>query len=730
MRKLYDLGGGSLLGFVLTTLLLLAGCGDGSGDFVSIANNNAGGQLLLPPGTVITQGTGPVANQAAADQRILQQFLGLPRADVRAQTVAFGPLINMYRIPGGLVFPGTSISEADSPDAAFSLSDAYFIYWRDPNPLANLGHKCSMLYLRAKDGLIVEQEVDFDPLIAQVRVLELDSDKAANLLYTHPDWRDLGAAPGLSPVTPRVLAQMSTPGVGQPGGPAIGGLGVAGAPEARRAADLTEAANLFEAMGGNKADFDTLDDDPGARKDKNDLETAIKEATTGLGDGDKFLFVLSSHGSKAGKFCMGTDQMTWAELCKLLDDNVTAGNINLVIDTCYAGTAIAEFDKWAATSTKRVRVVTSTDDTPSYSRPNGLGFNLECAIKDLKDKLTAAKGDGTLTLDELEQAMADTSFTQEEIDGKICKFIGDDPPGTANLSAAKRAWKNDYLDKEGAATNVERTTPGKKTGFDNRPLPQTIEQFLEAWRVAVSSDDPLVLEPFYVPNFIYDGRNFEQINSFGTQVDVEIVALSLQNVQPITIDTTDAFDVQVTLERDLTVSGPPTIEQHENQTVRFRVFPVDSPGQGEPGFDIYTQQVLVQEYSGTLTGTGQTTPTVFPSPPLFVDLTIQQGPLGFMEDLMPGDSLVPSDFYRAFMNLGTGGAGSTGLTFGGVSHPMPEADPNFYSTGFFNAPPLAAEQFFLMSVFAENRDVTISGQLEAYRGFTRTIEVVTPPADE
>lgn len=722
---------GRLLVALALSVLLLAGCGDSSGDFVHTTSAGSA-QLSDPPGNVLFASSGPVADQAAANQRILELYAGVPTADIRGQTVSIGQLVNIYSVPGGLLPRGTIISDADSREDAYSLNDVYFLYWVDPNPLANLGHECSILYLSARNGRLVEQIVDFDPLVNGFRVLELDSDKAANLIYTHRDWRDLGAAPGLAPVSSRVLKQLIPGGVGEPDGPAIGGLGVAGAPEARRAADLAEAGKLFEAMGGDDDDFDTLDDDPNDRKDKDDLEAAIQEATIGLGDEDKFLFVLSSHGSTSGKFCMGTDEVTWAELCELLDDNVTAGNINLVIDTCFSGLAIAEFDKWSADSTKQVRVVTSTgDDTPSYSRSDGLGFNLECAIKDIIDKLTAAEADGTLTLIELEQAMADTSFTQAEIDEKICKYVGDDPPGTANLSVAMRAWKDDYLDKPGADNKVTRTKPGKKTGFDNRGSSgETIEQFLESWRLAVSSDDPLLVEPFYVPDFVYDGRDFEQINNLGPQVDIEITALSLQSVQPITIDSASGFDVQVTFERDLSITGPPAIVQEESQQVRFRILPVPTPGQGEPFFDILSHQVLVQEYSGTLTGSGQTPLTEFPPMPEFQSLQIQKGQIGFMTDLMPGDSLVPGDLYRTQMNLGGIVPDNVGLILGGQNESMPQVDPGLFATGFFSAPVLAPDQFFLFSVFAENRGVDISGQRESYRGFTRTTEVRTPPVDE
>jgi hypothetical protein len=703
----------------LLALMLLAGCGSGNDNFVATATGSGG---ATPPGVIINPGTGPVNSEQDAIDRFFRQYLGVEPVSARAQV--FGtdqaPLVNAYILPGGPFSAGANVTDADDPLLGFVLDQPYYLFWVDPNPVANLGHNCSIVYLRAGDGLLVEQDVDFDPLVGNQRLLELPSDLEAGLIYTHAVWRDLGYAPGEPSVAAQsdILAQ----GLGQPGGPSIGGLGVAGATEERRTADLAAGAALFTDMGGELVDFDTLRDKEGDRKDGFDLEEALAKASEGLGPDDKFLFVLSSHGSPHGTFSMGTDSLTWAQLCELLEQNVTAGNVNLVLDTCFSGLAVAEFEKW--NTKKRVKIVTSTGvATPSYSRSNGLGINLGCVIKDLRMRLDAA-GD-ELTLGELEQAMEDVNVTQEELDKKICEAIGDVPG--ANLSPKKRAWKDDYLGVPGAADKVTRTTPPKKGGFDKRPITEEVTGFLDDWRKAINSHPDFgfvipfpQLDAFYPLNFIFDGQNVSQINRLGNNVRHQLSPpiVSHLDVDPQTGDITIRF----TIRDDITVSGGNPISQSEESETRMVLHPVTPPVTGEPRFDIFSQIQLHQTAQGTI-GSG---PPVSPLLPIIGDysFSVLAGPLpdggvdlGILEQVT-GEATV--------LDLQPSGSGSSsvvGSTLGGQVTYWSVTSGDIFE-GIFNVPTVPTGPYVL-TVFAENRNIGPGG--ESFSAVSRAVEVNIVP---
>ncbi|MCE7872688.1 hypothetical protein DYH09_20205 [bacterium CPR1] len=660
----------------------------------------------VPPGTILSPGTGPVNSEDDAIARVFNLFLGIQaragRGEVRVGT-GLEPLLNLYIAPGGPFGNGVTVTDADDPKTAFTLDQPYYLFWVDPNPIANLGHTCSILYLRAADGLLVEQVVDFDPLIGDRRLLELESAKAQNLVYTHEDWRALGFSPGLSQL--RSLEELWK-GVGEAGGPRIGGLGVAGATEARREADLDAGRDLFEKMGGNPDDFDSLDDDEGDRKDGFDLEEALAKASEGLGEDDKFLFVLSSHGGEDGTFQMGTDFLTWEVLCELIDQNVTAGNVNLVIDTCYAGLAIPAFDKWNGQAGKRVRILTSTGTTPSYSRANGLGINLECVLMKLEEALAKAKEDGELTLDELEQAMEGVEVTDAEIDKKICELIGDVPG--AVLDPEMQAWKDDYLDKPGAGNEVDRSSGSRKGGFDDRP-PAPNDPFLEfltRWAVLLEARDVPGLTPLYIPGFNYNGQDVQQINGLGGTGTIQVSPIRSLTVGGFPADS--FFDVFFEIDVTRSVAGPPAIAQTETRNVHMRLQQT-----GPSDFLIHTQQTVSQTTTGTVSD--GTPPPPFPPLPTFGDITIF-GPGG---PLHPGDAILPGDLIRVeglFPDL----TGQAGVIFGGQFHTFqPQGGGIFLAQ--FPAPPLPTG-FYLVSVFAEHRNVVVPGQQESFAGRDRTFE--------
>jgi hypothetical protein len=461
----------SIFGSLIFTFgLALSGCGD-SGNNLVFPNTNDAGLVngALPPGTVIAKNTGPVLNSDQAVQRFLSQYLTSSSPIVSQKVIGIGSqaLVNAYLVPSGPFQAGAAISDADDKQVSFTLDQPYYLFWVDPDPLANLGHSCALVYMRASDGLLVEQRTDFDPKVDQSRPLELPSVKLANLIYSHEEWQKLSAipAPVLRVNPSSVLARDA--GVGEANGPRIGGLGIAGAPEARRGADLDAGETLFKEMGGTSAGFMRLVDTEGERASKSKLETALSEASSGLGADDKFVLILSSHGSPDGRFQLGTDLVTWEELCMLLEQKVTAGNVNLVLDTCFAGTSVDAFEKWKNKTGKRFRLLTSTDRTPSYSRANGLGLNYECALEAIRKNLAKAKEDGTLTLDELEQAFSDAKFTLEDVTKKMCELVGDVPGG--NPPASLKQWKNDFENDLGEKDKVAGTSAGVTLGFTGSP---------------------------------------------------------------------------------------------------------------------------------------------------------------------------------------------------------------------------------------------------------------------
>jgi hypothetical protein len=699
MNKLSTLRG------LLLLALFLAGCGSGFDESISGSPNGEGAR---PPGTVLANNTGPVFSEQDAILRFLEIYVGsgdVNRSGILPREVRVGtdgtPIVNAYILPGGPFEPGTRVTEADLLEGGYDLEQFYYLFWVDPNPFANLGHDCSIVYLRASDGLMVEQVVDFDPVVGGARLLEFDQDKIDGLIYTHRFWRDLGFAPGQPASVSRAIPQVHAQGVGQPGGPAIGGLGVSGAPEARRAADLAAGRDLFESMGGEPGDFKTLVDTENDRATVDDLKTALAAASKDLGPADKFLFVLSSHGSTDGKFCLGKTQVRWQDLCALLEGNVSAGNINLVIDTCYAGTAIPAFAEWSG---KRIKVVTSCGGTPSYSRPDGLGINLECIIEELKALIAAAGGDGTLTLAELEKAMGDVDVTDEEIDKKICDFIGDVPG--AVLHPDDRAWKDDYLNDIGAKDKVKRSS-GSKTGGSSPPNP--LGEFLIDWSQQLAAEDVGGLTPFYVPNFIYDGKNVSQINRLDSPVDIQIRSLQLRSFQPF---GDSFFDLTFELQLAVALAGPPAISQTEDQIVRMRV----KEGVGAHGFQIQTQQTLSQSTTGTL----GLPPLAIPPLPTFQALTIT-GPGGAIS---PGDPISPGDQVQVQVSLPdfSPSSGSAGVVFGGQFLTLQPTGGGNYASSPFNVPVLAPG-YFVFDVFAETRTVGVPGLQESYAGRSQTLEV-------
>lgn len=696
-------------------LAYLMGCG-GSEDLTVGGPEGPQDPGLLPPGNVINRGTGPVLSEDEAIERILSQFLGLAPLAAQARAVRVGrgtePFLNTFIVPGGPFPAGTAITDWDEPGIYFTTDQPYYLFWVDPAPNANLGHPCSFLYLRAADGLLVQQQVDFDPIVAGLRPLEGDAAKANNLIYTHETWERLGYA-SFQARALQVRQVRQPRSVGAPGGPQIGGLGVAGAPERRREADMELGRDLYESMGGDPAEFDVLDDDvEDSRIDSFDLEEALAEASEGLGPNDKFLFVLSSHGGPRGTFQVGTDSMSWEVLCALIDQNVTAGNVNLVLDTCYSGLAVEGFAAWEGKSGKRVRIITSTGATPSYSRNDGAGFNLECVIMKLRDKLLEYGTNdvkGELTLEELEQAMTEVDVSAEEIREKLCESMGDVPG--ADVPQWVLDWKDDYDDE--TSGDIDKSDGSRKSGFDDRPDPRPeILKFFQDWSELIEDKDVTGLTPFYVPGFLYNGQNVTQVNRLGGTAQIDVLSLDLLDVESPGL-LVSYYDVHFDLALKRSQAGAVPIEQEERHNIRVRLEP-----KAGSGYEIETQQSLTQDTFGVFS------PSLAPPIPA----PLQIAPFGIRKGLDPlevGDPVQPGELLTASATVTGLMSGSTGFTFAGQLITLQPQGGGVFLSAPFPAPD-RQPGFYLLSVFAENRTVLVPGQVESFNGQTRTLELVYP----
>jgi hypothetical protein len=667
-------------------LFFITGCSS----FDEISSGENGG-VSLPPGVVINKGTGPVLSSQDAFRRVASQYLGITlpgqvngRDDGGAFIGGVGePSVNLYQAPDGPLAVGATVAEWDAQDQAYTLQERYYLFWADPNPRARLGHRCSFLYLRQRDGLLIEGEVDFDPTVNGARIFELPAQRLDNLCYTHKIWIDWGVSP-LSPTASRVQPQILAQGIGMAGGPDFHALAVIGATDTIFNSDVGKYQNYFTGIGGDAADFDSLDDDPGDRVTEDELRQKLIDANDGLGPDDKFLFCLSSHGSDDGYFALGTGQMSWQELCLLLDQTVTAGNLNIVIDTCYSGLAAEAFEGW--TGPRRVRLVTGTGTaTPAYT-----GVNLECMLEKLLGLAEAAAlDDGVLTLNELEKTFSDLDLTLAELEEKACADL--------NTQADLDWKKNEY--------ETDPTSPGKKFGSDNRPGMGEIAEFFHNWGTRVSAEDSTGLRPFYSSTYFYNGQDLNSVVDFSGGFDFEFGDIELIDVTHV------SAEILATINLNVSISAP-GLAQREQRQMEFRLR--GAPTQPQL-YIIDGQRVVEQQTTGT---TGNTPPGI-PTPP-----HIDSGALNQLSGLTvaPGDPFIIQVSITGLSNTNIPGqTNNVGLALGGQFFQLVPQGGNLFQ-GVVIVPNLSSG-LYVLELFAENRVTNQATNGQAYAGTHQSAEL-------
>jgi hypothetical protein len=672
---------------VALALVFMAGCSS----FDEISGGAGDPTGSLPPGVVINSGTGPVTSSQDAFHRVASQYLGITLPDQTSGRDDGGaviggagePSINLYQAPDGPLSAGTAVAEWDTLTEAYVLRERYYFFWADPNPRAKLGHLCNYLYLRERDGLLIEGQVDFDPGVNGSRIFELPAQQLDTLCYTHQIWIDRGVSP-LSPTVARVQPQIRAQGVGMAGGPNFHALAVVGATDKSMSNDIGKFQDYFTEIGGDPADFDSLQDVAGDRATEDDLRQKLIDANAGLGPDDKFLFCLSSHGSKAGSFQLGKGKMTWQELCLLLDQTVTAGNLNIIIDTCYGGLAIEVFEDW--TGARRVRLVTGTGTaTPSYT-----GVNIECMLAELLALAQqATQDDGVLTLNELEKTFSDLDVTLAELEAKVCADLN---------TQSDLDWKEDEY-------KADPTSPGGKLGSDNRPGMGDIVEFFRNWGGRVSAEDSAGLRPFYSPTYFYNGQDLNSILDFSGGFDFEISGIDLVDVTHVSSDTLATIDLDV-------LTSAPGLNQTEQRQMQFRLR--GAPTQPQL-YTIEGQRVVEQQTTGTM---GNTPPAVPSSP------HIDSGALNQLSGLTaaPGDPFIIRVSITGLSDTNIPGqSNSFGLFLGGQFFPLVPQGGDLFQ-GIIIVPNLI-NGLYVVELFAENRVTNQVTNGQAYAGTHQSAEL-------
>lgn len=443
-----------ILWLCASVALLLAPVGCGTSDGTVVATGD-------PPGRQIP-GSGPVDTPEEALERLLREYLGLPAVRQDGGPVigqAGAPLAIAYRLHAGATPAGTVVRPFFA-DEAYRLNDHYFVFFVDLAPIQEYEHAAFLIYLRRGDGRFFEQEVASFPVVDdQLRLID-DADRLENVVYTHFLFED----------------ELPNGAGRQDGGPPMsgadsGGLFLGGSSEGRRQIDLDNTAEFMQNLTGEANPLSVLWHNHPDPIDKDDFEDALANASEGLGPGDKFWLFVSSHGGAppASRFQVGTERMTYEELCQALADNVTAGSINIVMGACYSGQMDDVFPGWADETAKAVHWITATsNDKPAYADSVHGGWVFLCTMMKMQEALEAARADGLVTLFEIEQAFADLELTGDEILQKMCDFyIGKYGNDNDEVNEFKRDIEND----DGPDDEWPRPGNPKKGGFDrNEPV--------------------------------------------------------------------------------------------------------------------------------------------------------------------------------------------------------------------------------------------------------------------
>ena len=417
------------------------------------------------PVVQVFAGQGPVNNQAAADQLFLQQFVN---GGVNLQG-AGGLLGVAFRVPaqdGTSLLPiGTRITGRGEPLRV--LPEPHYVYFFDPDPVAWLAHPAVMVYVRAGDGSIFTQSTLYDPAINGAIVLDFRADRLSNEIYRHPFY-DLARPWYLKP-EPQDQPEPPTPALAQGGSVAnngmrdVAGLHLFPAHDLYTTGGRAAGLSIFRSLGGTGRlpwDRDREDD----RMTREEFTQAIRDAASGLGPEDKFVFLLTSHGGPRGRFQIGADVgprgMPWRELCEILSDNVAAREICLIANTCYSQNAVDQFAEWESQTEKRVVVISTVENTPDRLLGDQPSIGLSCVEKFIREQVADLKEQGFFNPDELYTVLSKLG----EIDGETTLTI--EEKSCQALIALGVPEAQAERDKEGKEFSEPRST-----GFDSRPDP-------------------------------------------------------------------------------------------------------------------------------------------------------------------------------------------------------------------------------------------------------------------
>lgn len=451
--------------------LLCAACGgsDGQGD--------------LPRRTTrVLAGVGALPSQQAADEVVLRRYANVPAG--RQETGPDGPngaqvigqgadesLRDIYAVPGGLLPAGTRVRSAEPETDAdtFVLPEPHFLYWVDPMPNADLGHTCFTLYVRASDGRIVEQRNEFDPLVDGARPLEFDAAKREHRLYRHQLWLLTEDALVAPPATRAASGSRDLAA-----GTTVRTVIIAGTSEARRQTDIDASTSFAkDKLGQSDEDITIVRDQEDDRLTEQDIKDAIKNAAAGLGEDDKLLIILSSHGTEIA-FTVGDGFMTWLGLALFLSTEVKAEHVNVILGPCHSGAAVPQFESVQGLSDSRVQVLTSTDaERPAWVY-NGLSTPLCLYFEGIGAALDTGNGDDTLTIDEIETAFGSVDLTAAQANEKFLMKYRDGGGLVGQVAdfvigLFTDTFEEDFLKDDGEDDAVRPHGKPQNTVIDGRP---------------------------------------------------------------------------------------------------------------------------------------------------------------------------------------------------------------------------------------------------------------------
>lgn len=382
-----------------------------------------------------------MANQQEANQRLLQQFNPPPGFLVQGQVVN-GRLLTAYKFPGGALSTGSLVRSFDPTSWRYRLEQPYYVFWVDPHPMVRLGHETWVVFLRPTDGALYLHRSQFFPVVNEDFSLERPGDRASHLVYEDPELAEIRAN------NPVVQSRVSSLVRAQLTGANIGGLFLGATPQFT--GDYPLYQEVFANMGG---DPEALEDYSFRTRSSITIEgfaDALRRSSAGLGPDDKFFLAISTHGSTTG-ILVGRSHLSWDELCRLLQQNVTAGNVNIVADCCDSGFVLHRIPRWRQQWAARVNIQTMGFEKLSVFA-SGESVAGRCFRDDVNRRLQEAKdANGALTLDAVEQAFREAGAREDEIIEKICEL-----EEQRKLSARQKARDQVLAD------------PSAGAGFDTR----------------------------------------------------------------------------------------------------------------------------------------------------------------------------------------------------------------------------------------------------------------------